>query len=125
MHDHHATVSKVLASSPLNISFRRALVDNKLLQWLNLVAHISNAQLVGGSDFFRWKLTKSGLFSVRSLYLHLIDTQPPFRHRTLWKIKIPLKIKIFLWFLQKGVVLTKDRSLRRIGKGARNVSVVI
>jgi hypothetical protein len=96
--DRHATVSKVLASSPLNISFRRALVGNKLLEWLNLVAQISNVELVGGSDYFRWNLTKSGLFSVRSLYLHLIDTQPPFLHRKLWKIKIPLKIKIFLWF---------------------------
>ena len=97
--ERHATVSKVSASSPLNISFRWALLDNKLLEWLNLVAKISNVQLVGGSDFFRWKLTKSGLFSVRSMYLHLIDTQPPFLRRTLWKIKIPLKIKIFLWFL--------------------------
>jgi hypothetical protein len=49
--DRHTTVSKVLASSPLNISFRMALVDNKLLEWLNLVAQISNVQLVGGSDF--------------------------------------------------------------------------
>jgi hypothetical protein len=111
--DRHATVSKVLASTPLNISFRRALVGNKLLEWLNLVAQISNVELVGGSDYFRWNLTKSGLFSVRSLYLHLIDTQPPFLHRKLWKIKIPLKIKIFLWFLQRGVVLTKDNLARK------------
>jgi hypothetical protein len=25
-----------------------------------------------------------------------------------WKAKIPLKIKIFLWYLWNGVVLTKD-----------------
>jgi len=79
--DRHATVSKVLATSPLNISFRRALVDNKLLEWLKLVAQISNVELV--SDYFRWNLTKSRLFCVRSLYLHLIDTPPPFLHRKL------------------------------------------
>jgi hypothetical protein len=49
--DRHATVLKVLATSPLNISFRRALVDRKLLEWLNFVAQISNVELVGGSDF--------------------------------------------------------------------------
>ena len=75
--DRHATVSKVIATSPLNISFRRALVGDKLLEWINLVSQISSVGLVASSDYFRWNLTKSGLFSVRSLYLHLIDTQPP------------------------------------------------
>jgi len=26
----------------------------------------------------------------------------------LWQIKIPTRIKIFLWYLKRGVVLTKD-----------------
>jgi hypothetical protein len=55
--DHHATVSKVMATNPLNISFRRALVDNKLLEWLNLVAQISNVELVDESDYFKWNLS--------------------------------------------------------------------
>ena len=25
-----------------------------------------------------------------------------------WKLKVPLKIKIFLWYLKKGVILTRD-----------------
>jgi hypothetical protein len=77
-------------------------------------------QLTEGSDFFKWGLTKSGLFTVRSLYHHLIDTNPPFQHRKIWKVRIPLKIKIFLWFVQKGVVLTKDNMARK----AKNVLVV-
>ena len=79
--DPHATVSKVMATSPLNTSFRRALVDNKLAKWLSLVARISNVELVEGSNYFRWGLTNSGLFFVRSMYLYLIDTQIPFRHK--------------------------------------------
>jgi hypothetical protein len=117
--DRHATVSKVMSACPLNISFRRALVGNKLLDWLNFVAKVSNVELVDGSDYFKWNLTTSGLFSVRSLYLHLMDTQTPFLHKKLWKIKIPLKIKIFLWFLQKGVVLTKDNLAKRNWKGSQ------
>lgn len=35
----------------------------------------------------------------------------------LWKIKIPLKIKIFVWFLLKDVVLTKDNLQKDIGVG--------
>jgi len=98
-------------------------VDNKLTEWLSLVANVSHVELVDGSDYFRWSLTRSGLFSVGSLYLHLIDTKIPFRHRKIWKIKIPLKIKIFLWFLQRGVVLTKDNE--KIGKGVRSVYAVM
>jgi hypothetical protein len=30
-----------------------------------------------------------------------------------WKAKIPLKIKIFLWYLWKGVILTKDNLAKR------------
>ena len=36
--DPHATVAKVLATRPFNLSFRRALVDNKFVEWRNLVA---------------------------------------------------------------------------------------
>jgi hypothetical protein len=122
--DPHATVSKVMATSPLNISFRRALVDNKLVEWLHLVARISNVELVEGSDNFKWSLTNSGLYSVRSMYLHLIDTHSPFLHKMIWKIKIPLKIKIFLWFLQKGVVLTKDNLARKNWKGNKKMHLL-
>jgi hypothetical protein len=50
--DPHATISKIMATSPLNISIRRALVDNNLREWLGLVAQISQVQLKEGSDFF-------------------------------------------------------------------------
>jgi hypothetical protein len=72
--DCHATVAKVLSTSPLNISFHRALVGNKLVQWLNLVAKIYSVRLVAGSDYFRWNLTKSGYFLfVHCIYISLIQ----------------------------------------------------
>jgi hypothetical protein len=49
--DPHATISKIMATSPLNISFRRALVDNNLREWLGLVAQISQVHLTEGSGF--------------------------------------------------------------------------
>ena len=35
----------------------------------------------------------------------------------LWQIKIPTRIKIFLWYLKRGVVLTKDNLARRNWNG--------
>jgi hypothetical protein len=49
----HTTVAKVMSTEPLNISFMRALVDNKLMvEWHDLVAQIANVAWIEGSDFF-------------------------------------------------------------------------
>ena len=75
MRDPHATVAKVMATRPLNLSFRRALVDNKLVEWHNLVAQIAHVDLVDGLDSFRWNLTKSGFLqfdlSICILLIHI------------------------------------------------------
>ena len=45
VHRKHAIIVEVLNANPLNVSFRRALVGNMLLEWNNLVAraaHILN-----------------------------------------------------------------------------------
>ena len=34
-------------------------------------------------------------------------------NKSLWKLKLPLKVKVFLWFLHRGVILTKDNLVRR------------
>ena len=114
----HASVASVLSSEPLNISFRRALVDEKLQKWLDLVAKITNINLVEESDHFRWNLHKYGVFTIRSMYLHKINQHALFRHKLIWKLKIPLKIKIFFWFLQRGVSLTKANLTRKNWKGS-------
>jgi hypothetical protein len=33
------------------------------------------------------------------IFTYALDTHPPFQYREIWKWKLPLKIKIFLWFL--------------------------
>ena len=38
-------------------------MDNKLVEWQNLVAQIAHVQLVDESDTFRWNLTNSGSFT--------------------------------------------------------------
>ena len=54
------------------------------------------------------KLTSTGIFSVKSMYLYLLNNQPHFLSKYIWKIKVPLKIKIFMLLLQRRVILTKD-----------------
>jgi hypothetical protein len=54
------------------------------------------------------------------MYLDALDTHQPFQHRKIWKWKIPLKIKIFLWFLQKGAVMSKDILVKKNWKVSQN-----
>ena len=56
---------------------------------------------------------QNGQFSVHYMYLALINNGYIERNKFLWKLKMPLKIKIFMWYLLKGVMLTKDNLARR------------
>ncbi|WVZ90585.1 hypothetical protein U9M48_036872 [Paspalum notatum var. saurae] len=51
------------------------------------------------------------------MYEHLMNQIALPLHKHLWKLKLPLKIKIFLWFLFKGVILTKDNFIKRRWSG--------
>ena len=64
-------------------------------------------------DTFVWKLTDSGKFTVKSMYEDLMNGHTVYLHKFLWKLKLPLKIKIFMWFLSKKILLTKDNLAKR------------
>ncbi|WVZ50897.1 hypothetical protein U9M48_002104, partial [Paspalum notatum var. saurae] len=102
------TIAEVLSFSPPNLSWRRDLIGPKLEAWNNLFPRIANFTLSQEQDSFHWNLTQNGEFSVRSHYQALIRVDVPNLNKKIWKIKAPLKVKIFLWYLRKGVILMKD-----------------
>jgi hypothetical protein len=108
----NATVASVFETVPLNVSFQRALVGENLRLWHLLVLIVAQVELCGENDMFRWDLSVMGLFSVRSMYRALLNNNHVTYNKTLWSLKVPLKIKIFMWYLIRGVVLTKDNLLR-------------
>jgi hypothetical protein len=112
-------VSTVFATEPINISFRRGLNDNKWVQWLHLCQRLITIDLTSEPDKFIWKLTDSGIFSVKSMYLDWMNGHTVYLRKYLWKLKIPLKIKIFMWFLSNKVLLTKDNLAKRKWKGCQ------
>jgi hypothetical protein len=107
------TVAEVFRLSPLNVSFRRSLVDGNLQSWHNLVMRLTNIQLTNRPDIFKWSLNFSSQFSVNSMYQAFIDTNVVPNNSYLWKIKIPLKIKVFICLLYREAILTKDNLVKR------------
>lgn len=47
----------------------------------------------------------------------LIHQDIPNLNKRIWKLKTPLKIKFFLWYLRQGVILTKDNLAKRNWQG--------
>ena len=70
-------------------------------------------------DIIHWILSVLGVFSVKSMYIDLINTRPIPRSVHIWKIKVPLKIKVFMWFVHKGVILTKNNFVKRSWEGSK------
>ena len=58
----------MLGSIPLNISFRRALVGDNMVLWVQLVSLVMNTKLTENNDAFELGLTKNSNFTVKSLY---------------------------------------------------------
>jgi hypothetical protein len=76
-------------------------------------------QLTEGSDEFHWNLNVNRKFSLESMYRALVDTTGSVdNNHKIWKMKVPLKIKIFAWYLRKGVVLTNDNLAKQNWNGS-------
>jgi hypothetical protein len=111
----NATVAKVLSTVPLCVSFRRGLSGANRDRWMELVSSVIDVQLHTRDDSFMWNLGKT--FTVSAMYNSLMgSTGIPVDCRT-WKLRVPLKIKVFLWYLKEGVILTKDNLAKRQWKG--------
>jgi hypothetical protein len=115
----NVSVNLVLSSTPLNFGFWRTLDGSKWDEWMHLCNRLILVQLNDEPDRFVWKLTKSGIFTVKSMYEDLMNYHEHFPTKYLWKLKVPLKIKIFMWFLRRKVLLTRDNLIKRQWKGSK------
>jgi hypothetical protein len=107
-------------SSPPNMSFITDLDRIRLHNWNALLQRLTFIQLSPGPDEFRWNLNENDKFSVDSMYGALIQySQPVINKKKIWKLKIPLKTKIFAWYLHRGVILTKDNIAKRNCQGSK------
>ena len=112
-------MATIMETSPPNVSFRRDLLGPRLVVWNALLERLAMVQLLQGSDEFRWNLHANGKFSVDSMYGALVHIDGPVdNNKKIWKMKVPLKTKKFVWYLRKGVILTKDNLAKRNWQGS-------
>jgi hypothetical protein len=80
--------------------------------WHDLVMRPCSIHLTDSTDHFKWSQNSNGCFTVDSMYQAFLDTNVVPNNSYLWKIKVPLKIKVFLWLLHREAILTKDNLVK-------------
>jgi hypothetical protein len=120
VHRKSDTIALVMATSPLDVTFRRDLYGPRLVAWNALLQRLDSIHLSTGPDEFRRNLHPNGKFLVDSLYKAIIQSDIPVNcNKKIWKMKIPLKTNFFLyWYLHRGVILTKDNLVKRNWRGS-------
>jgi hypothetical protein len=101
-----------------NILFRRRLRGDLLSQWNSMVELVKDIPLTNSDDWISWSLNKNGLFSTKSIYTWLEKGLAGSHNKWIWKTKIPLKIKIFMWQLGQDALLTRENLRKRNWDGS-------
>ncbi|KAG8060373.1 hypothetical protein GUJ93_ZPchr0002g26796 [Zizania palustris] len=113
----HMTVAEVFKSNWNVLKFRRDLVGSRFQSWIKMKRECSSIVLSDTKDSVLWSLTSKGTFTVSSFYLALKTQNLVKRRNVVWGLKVPLKIKIFLWLAYKNKILTRDNLVKRGWKG--------
>jgi hypothetical protein len=111
----------VLYYAPLNIEFTRAHTHDKWETWISLVCRLINESLNNELDIFKWCLATFGIFWLKSMYADFLYGHIVFLKTYIWRVKVLLKVKLFMWLLFKKVLSPKMTSLKYIGVDAQIV----
>ena len=85
--------------------------------WVSLINKDYSYPFENINDEILWRLCKSGKFTTKSVYDMLCSGDSGQSFKSIWKAKIPHRIKVFLWLLENKVTLTKDNLLKRNWQG--------
>jgi hypothetical protein len=115
----HCSVSECWDEEDWDMEFRRSLSVQEYNSWLDLTISLQGCKPEGeANDIVSWALEPRNHFSTKSLYRFLTDRGMPSRVAGLiWKCKIPLKIKFFLWQVFHNKLQVAGNLVKRGCKG--------
>jgi len=117
------SVDKVLSSDFNALSFRRRIVGDLGNMFEALKSLCCQTTLTVDDDRVHWTLGKKG-FTVNSLYKMNRSNSMLVPYRFLWKIRLPNKIKVFLWLVLKIEFSLKKNYAKEDGRVCPVVSFV-
>jgi hypothetical protein len=118
-----ATVAGVRSADGWHIRFRRAFGLAETVEWANLCRIFDLHPFESGNDLVTWGLEASGEYSTNSIY-HRMSLGAVVTHlKDVWKVRVPPKIKIFLWQLLRGRLPSGDQLVKRHGPSDGNCAL--
>ena len=101
------------------LAFWRPFGPAENADWQELLDCIAlhEPDLSTDDDRARWRLEPSGQFSTKSLYLAIAPSLGHEALSSIWEIRLPLKIRIFLWQWIRGRLPSGVEVLKRNGPG--------
>jgi hypothetical protein len=123
--DTECTVFECWVDQDWFIDFRRSLSSIEFQRWTLLYDELQHIALEEHSiDLVFWALDQTKLFTTKSLYRFLSSRGMPSRVAgIIWKCKIPLKIKFFLWQMFNNKLPLGQSLIKRGWKGDGNCCV--
>ena len=107
----------LFANRGWNLSFRRWLDERQQESVRKLRDMLAPCALSSERDYPKWLGERDGKFSVKSQYASLWAADTEDKNKNLWKAKIPLKIKVFMWLVKSNAILTKDNLSKKGWQG--------
>ena len=106
------TVQEMLAING-RLNFSRWLHHSLFEEWMGIVDKTFSFNFETQEDIVSWSWSSKKIFTTKSVYNHTSSDGEINSFNHIWRSKLPYKIKIFTWLLEKGAILTKDNMLRR------------
>ena len=109
-----STIANLWNGNELKCTFRRTVGPHLSRMWVEVVQIASTIEFSGGEDNLIWQFTPDGVYSSQSMYkiISFRGTTPVFLS-SIWDLKIPPRVQIFLWLLSKNKILTRDNLAKR------------
>ena len=98
--DKEFTVHEVLVKRG-HLSFNRWLPPLFFEEWIRMLEQVFAFQFDNQEDIILWKWNPKKMFTTRSVYDHLSSEGSTNSYNHIWKSKLPYKIKIFTWLLER------------------------
>jgi hypothetical protein len=108
------SLAEVWVNRELRLTFRRTYSSEIMLVWRVLVEVVKQVNLNDEIDALYWCYEKSGTFSSHSCYA-IINFRgvTPMYIPAIWNIRVPPKVKIFLWLLADNKLAIIDNLNKR------------
>jgi hypothetical protein len=108
------TLGEVWDGQNLMLIFRRSASDRIMNMWWELSSLVEGISLPDEEDQIMWNFTSTGKYAVQSLYavINHKGVTPVFVN-TVWKLKIPPRVQIFLYLVSNNRLLNGDNLAKR------------